>query len=184
AVVAEEVSKLADRSASSTKEIGALIKESVKNVTEGVKIAMGSQFAMEQIRAASQRVNEMIAELAGAVGDQVAAVKELSASLASVSELSWNISAATEEQTSTARQVSKAMEDVNELAQSAAASAEQMSAATVELTTMAQELHKVVGTFRIAEETRAAAQASVESDGAVTAAIPALPRARQPEAGG
>ena len=167
AVVAEEVSKLADRSASSTKEIGALIKESVKNVTEGVKIAMGSQFAMEQIRAASQRVNEMIAELAGAVGQQVTAVKELSASLASVSEMSHNISAATEEQTSTARQVSKAMEDVNELAQSAAASAEQMSAATVELTTMAQELHKVVGTFRIVEEEQAAA--------AVTAAIPILP---------
>jgi len=175
AVVAEEVSKLADRSASSTKEIGALIKESVKNVTEGVKIAMGSQFAMEQIRAASQRVNEMIAELAGAVGQQVTAVKELSASLASVSEMSHNISAATEEQTSTARQVSKAMEDVNELAQSAAASAEEMSAATVELTTMAQELHKVVGTFKIAEETQAAAQTPVESDGAVTAAIPVLP---------
>src|SRR5208283_336013 len=82
AVVAEEVSKLADRSSSSTKEIGNLIRESVKDVSKGVEIAMGSQFAMEQIRAASQRVNEMIAELAGAVGDQVTAVKELAASLA------------------------------------------------------------------------------------------------------
>ena len=49
AVVADEVSKLADRSSASTKEIGNLIKESVKNVTEGVKTAMGSQAAMEQI---------------------------------------------------------------------------------------------------------------------------------------
>ena len=175
AVVAEEVSKLADRSASSTKEIGALIKESVKNVTEGVKIAMGSQFAMEQIRAASQRVNEMIAELAGAVGQQVTAAKELSASLASVSEMSHSISAATEEQTSTARQVSKAMEDVNELAQSAAASAEEMSAATLELTTMAQELHKVVGTFKIAEEKQAAVQVPPVSGAVAAPAIPLLP---------
>ena len=175
AVVAEEVSKLADRSASSTKEIGALIKESVKNVTEGVKIAMGSQFAMEQIRAASQRVNEMIAELAGAVGQQVTAVKELSISLASVSEMSQNISAATEEQTSTARQVSKAMEDVNELAQSAAASAEEMSAATVELTTMAQDLHKVVGAFKIVEEEQMRVQVPVGSDEVAAPALPVLP---------
>ena len=175
AVVAEEVSKLADRSASSTKEIGALIKESVKNVTEGVKIAMGSQFAMEQIRAASQRVNEMIAELAGAVAQQVTAVKELSTSLASVSEMSHNISAATAEQTETARQVSRAMEDVNELAQSAAASAEEMSAATAELTTMAQELHKVVGTFKIVEDKQAAAQEPVESEGVAVPALPVMP---------
>ncbi len=175
AVVAEEVSKLADRSASSTKEIGALIKESVKNVTEGVKIAMGSQFAMEQIRAASQRVNEMIAELARAVAEQVAAAKELSTSLTSVSEMSHSISAATAEQTETARQVSRAIEDVNDLAQSAAASAEEMSAATVELTTMAQELHKVVGTFKIVEETQEPGQVSAEPDAVPAPALPMLP---------
>jgi methyl-accepting chemotaxis protein len=50
AVVADEVSKLAERSASSTREIESLIKESVKNVQEGVKTARGSQLAMEQIR--------------------------------------------------------------------------------------------------------------------------------------
>jgi methyl-accepting chemotaxis protein len=49
--VADEVSKLADRSSSSTKEIEALIKESVKNVTHGVNMARGSQEVMEKIRA-------------------------------------------------------------------------------------------------------------------------------------
>ena len=63
AVVADEVCKLADRSASSTKEIEALIRESVKNVTEGVRTARGSQGAMEQIRDASQKVKDMIASL-------------------------------------------------------------------------------------------------------------------------
>ena len=63
AVVADEVSKLADRSSSSTKEIESLIRESVRNVTKGVETAKGSQVAMEQIRAASQKVQEMIAGL-------------------------------------------------------------------------------------------------------------------------
>jgi methyl-accepting chemotaxis protein len=62
-VVADEVSKLADRSSSTTKEIESLIKESVRNVTRGVETAKGSQLAMEQIRGASQMVQEMTAGL-------------------------------------------------------------------------------------------------------------------------
>ena len=73
AVVADEVSKLAERSASSTKEIEDLIKESVKNVTQGVKTAMGSQTAMEQIRDASRKVKEMIGALSESMEQQVAA---------------------------------------------------------------------------------------------------------------
>jgi methyl-accepting chemotaxis protein len=155
AVVADEVSKLADRSSSSTKEIENLIKESVKNVTRGVATAKGSQLAMEQIRAASQQVKEMIAGLSESVTQQVEAVKELSKALANVSEMSQSISAATEEQTTNAKQVSKAVENVNEVTQSAASSAEEMSSATEQLASMAQELQKMTSQFKItAEESR------------------------------
>jgi methyl-accepting chemotaxis protein len=149
AVVADEVSKLAERSAASTKEISALVRESVKNVTEGVKTARGSQEAMEQIRGASQKVQEMIEALSNSMGEQVAAIQELATALASVNEMSLSISAATSEQTANARQVSKAVENVNELTQNAASSAEEMSAATAQLSMMAQELQKVVGQFKI-----------------------------------
>ncbi|MFI5368987.1 MAG: methyl-accepting chemotaxis protein, partial [Spirochaetia bacterium] len=142
AVVADEVSKLADRSSASTKEIEALIKESVGNVTRGVETAKGSQFAMEQIRAASQKVKEMIAGLSESMDQQVQAVKEFSTALSNVSQMSQSISAATEEQTTNARQVSKAVENVNDLTQSAAAAAEEMSSATEQLSTMAQELQR------------------------------------------
>jgi methyl-accepting chemotaxis protein len=150
AVVASEVSKLADRSASSTKEIEALIRESARNVTEGVRTAMGSQGAMEQIRDASQKVKDMIASLSNAMSQQVNAVKDLSRSLENVAEMSQSISAATEEQTTNARQVSKSVESVNEVTQAAASSAEQMSAATGQLSAMAQELQRLVAQFKIA----------------------------------
>jgi methyl-accepting chemotaxis protein len=149
AVVADEVSKLADRSASSTKEIETLIRESVKNVTKGVEIAKGSQAAMEQIRAASQTVKDMIAGLSESMTLQVQAVKELSKALGNVSEMSQSISAATEEQTTNAKQVSKAVEAVNEVTQSAASAAEEMSSATEQLASMAQELQQLMAQFRI-----------------------------------
>jgi methyl-accepting chemotaxis protein len=149
AVVADEVSKLADRSSTSTKEIDGLIKESVRNVTRGVETAKGSQAAMEQIRAASQKVKEMIAGLSESLAQQVASVKELTSALGSVSEMSQSISAATEEQTTNARQVSKAVENVNDVTQSAASAAEEMSASTEQLSIMAQDLQKMTGQFKI-----------------------------------
>jgi len=149
AVVADEVSKLADRSSTSTKEIEGLIKESVRNVERGVETAKGSQQAMEQIRAASQRVQEMISGLAEAMQQQVGAVQELTKALSSISEMSQSISAATEEQSTNAKQVTKAVENVNEVTQGAASAAEEMSAATEELASMAQNLQKMTSQFKI-----------------------------------
>ena len=153
AVVADEVSKLADRSSTSTKEIEGLIKESVKNVTKGVETARGSQKAMEQIRAASQKVKEMIAGLSDSMVQQVSAVKELTKALESVSEMSQSISAATEEQTTNAKQVSVAVENVNDVTQSAASAAEEMSASTEQLATMAQQLQGLMAQFQIGNAT-------------------------------
>ena len=149
--VAEEVSKLADRSSSSTKEIEILIRESAKDVSKGVEKAKRSQLAMEQIRAASQKVKEMIVGLSESINLQMSAAKEMAGSLSTVNEMSQNITAATAEQTSNARQVSTAVENVNELTQSAASAAEEMSRATEMLAGMAQELQKLTEQFKIEE---------------------------------
>jgi methyl-accepting chemotaxis protein len=173
AVVAEEVSKLAERSSSSTKEIESLIRESTKDVSRGVEKARRSQLAMEQIRAASQKVKDMILGLSESITLQVNAAKEMAGSLQSVSEMSQNITAATSEQTSNARQVSRAVENVNEVTQSAASAAEGMSRATELLASMAQELQKLTAQFKIQEiETRTDETALPGK----TAEKPALPR--------
>jgi methyl-accepting chemotaxis protein len=193
AVVAQEVSKLADRSSASTKEIEGLIRESVKNVAQGVAMANGSQGAMEQIREASQKVQQMVGELSGSMSRQISAIRELEKALERVSGMSQGISAATEEQTANAKQVSQAVEHVNDLAQAAASSAEQMSQATEALSGMAQELQGLVGQFRIkgheekaapasAEETVGqTAAAGVEVAAARAAAAPALPAQSPPQ---
>ena len=170
AVVAQEVSKLADRSSASTKEIEGLIRESVKNVTQGVEIANGSAGAMEQIRESSQKVQQMIGELSGSMSRQIGAIRELAKALEKVSQMSQGISAATEEQTANARQVSRAVEHVNELTQAAASSAEEMSGATEELSHMSQELQRLVGQFKIASEAAGAAHAVALVPGKTAAA--------------
>ena len=149
AEVAEEVSKLAERSSSSTKQIEALIKESAKNVAAGVKTAKGSQLAMETIRAASQQVSQTITGLADSTRQQVQGIGDLARTLQTVTEMSQVISAATEEQSNGARQVSKAVESVNMVTQGAAAAAEQMSASTDQLASMAQKLRQMSGRFTL-----------------------------------
>jgi len=152
AVVADEVGKLAERSSSSTKEIGGLIEQSVKNVSEGVRTAEGSRKAMEEIREGAQKAEEMTTSVVDSMRQQVAAISLLATALANINEMSASISAAAAEQSTNAKQVSKAMEDVNELTQSAASAAEQMSAATEHLSGMAQELQRMMAQFRIGEE--------------------------------
>jgi methyl-accepting chemotaxis protein len=183
AVVAEEVSKLADRSSSSTKEISNLIRESVKDVAKGVEKAKGSQLAMEQIRAASQQVQEMIVSLSKSMSTQIGAAQEMAGSLTSVKEMSQSITAATDEQTTNARQVSRAVENVNELTQSAASAAEEMSRATEMLAGMAQELQKLTEQFKIEDSGTEPEVTSIPAEDVQKPALPppsALPRPNPP----
>ena len=83
-VAADEVSKLTDRSAASTKEIEALIRESLKNITREVQTVKGSQLAIDQIGAASKEGKEMMARLSLNMSQQVNLAKELSQTLASI----------------------------------------------------------------------------------------------------
>jgi methyl-accepting chemotaxis protein len=174
AVVASEVSKLAERSSSSTREIDSLIKESIKNVTRGVETAQSSEKAMQQIREASQKVNEMIGHVSQSMGTQVGAIKELARALSSIAEMSQSISASTEEQTTNTRQMARAIEGINEITQSSAAGAEQMSASTERLQGMAQELHRVVVQFKIRDDEASMRDQVALAPGAAAEELPSL----------
>ena len=144
AVVADEVGKLAERSSSSTKEIGKLIQESGKSVAAGVQIAQAALAAMESIIGGARRTNQMVEELAADIGQQLGAIGELGKAGDSISEMSQSISAAAEQQTTNARQVARAIENVNELTQQAACAAEEMRGATEELAELASGLRQTV----------------------------------------
>ncbi len=149
AVVADEVGKLAERAASSAKEIEGLIRESNRSVSAGMDIAGTSLGSMEEIIAGAKRTHAMVEALSSDIERQVRAIGEMGNATDSIAEMSQSISTAAGEQTTNARQVAKAIEQVNELTQQAASAAEQMSSATEELSGLAQGLQRLVGRFKL-----------------------------------
>ena len=70
AVVAEEVRNLARRSAEAAKTTAAMIEGSVQNARNGVTIADEVGRALTEITSASDKVNELVAEIAAASSEQ------------------------------------------------------------------------------------------------------------------
>lgn len=109
AVVAEAVRALAQRSATSAKDISTLIKESVSQIEEGSDTADKSGAVLTNI---------------------VSAIKK-------VADLNNEIAAASAEQTTGIQQIGKAMNQLDQAAQSNAASAEEIAATSGEINNLA-----------------------------------------------
>ena len=109
AVVAEAVRTLAQRSASSAKDITSLIKESVSQIDKGSDVADRSGTVLTNI---------------------VTSIKK-------VSDLNNEIAAASSEQTTGIQQISKAMNQLDQSSQANAASAEEIAATSGEINNLA-----------------------------------------------
>ncbi|MEM8729333.1 MAG: PAS domain-containing methyl-accepting chemotaxis protein, partial [Pseudomonadota bacterium] len=111
-VVADEVRKLAERSSQATKEIGKLINETVKRVSQGSEVSRE----------------------AGAAFDRI--LKGISDTTASISQ----ISVAANEQQTAARDVAEAVQSIVEASEEAVIASDAIAAATNDLTAGAQSL--------------------------------------------
>jgi methyl-accepting chemotaxis protein len=188
AVVADEVRKLAERASTATKEIGGLVKDIQRTVSDAVKamndgsneVERGVQqanqagAALEQILSAAKEVNGQVAQIASAAEQMSGLSNELVAATDAVSAVVEENTAATEEMSANSTEVTQAIENIASVSEenSAAveevsASAEEMSAQVEEVTAsaqslaeMAQTLQQVVAQFKLAEEqqSKAAAQ--------------------------
>jgi len=90
-VVAEEVQRLAERSAEATKHIGAIVKSiqrdtqdaveamerSTRGVVEGTRTADQADQALREIQQVSNRLAELIASISGATGQQAASAAQV-----------------------------------------------------------------------------------------------------------
>ena len=130
AVVASEVRSLAQRSAAAAKEIRQLISDSVGRIDAGSKQVAEAGKTMGEIVESVRRVNSLIAE----------------------------ISAASQEQSQSLTQVSDTVQQLERVTQQNAAMVEQATAASASLEEQAASLTRAVGSFKLADEARAAAK--------------------------
>ncbi|AMV23936.1 Methyl-accepting chemotaxis protein II [Gemmata sp. SH-PL17] len=123
AVVASEVRNLAQRSATSAKEIKSLIEDSVKKVDAGTELVNQSGSTLGEIVTSVKRVTDIITEIAAAGKEQSVGIE----------------------------QVNKAVSQMDSVTQRNASQTEEMSATAQTLTDQAAQLRDLVARFTLSE---------------------------------
>jgi len=177
AVVADEVRKLAERSSTATKEIGALIKgiqttvteavhamgESTLEVEKGVSIASESRKSLdiifdaavggkkggEEIVRAAHQMSSLAGELVTAMDTVSAVVEENTASTEQMATHSAEVTQAVESIASVSEENSAAVEEVSAGAEEMSAQVEEVTASAQSLSDMAHLLQQLVSQFKL-----------------------------------
>jgi methyl-accepting chemotaxis protein len=177
AVVADEVRKLAEKSAAATKEIASLIKaiqmtvaEAVKAMEEGslevetgvesankagaalsdiLKAAEAVKVQALQAGEAAERMNASAGELVSAVDSVSAVVEENTAATEEMAAHSTQVTASIESIASVSQENSASIEEVSASVEQMSAQVEEVTASAHSLDEMAQSLRKLVNQFRL-----------------------------------
>lgn len=112
AVVAEEVRKLAEHSASSAQEIAALVDQAVREATHAVGTAEDVRKDMEAILSSSGEIDSMLCRVAAAMEQQSTSTQEISSNVESMKRVAENNASASEEITATVIEVSRLADSV------------------------------------------------------------------------
>ena len=134
AVVADEVRKLAEKTMTSTQEVGVSVTAIQKSARANIR----------EVNEAARAVTEA-AELANTSGQALQEIVDLAAANSAVVT---SIATAAEEQSATSEEINRAIDEINRIVADTADGMVQSAAAVQELSKMAQELNSVMAKLR------------------------------------
>jgi methyl-accepting chemotaxis protein len=161
AVVADEVRKLAEKSAAATKEIASLIKGIQQTVTDavvamqegsvevekGVVQANQAGQALQDILKAAEEVSRQVAGIATAARQIDVMSNDLVASADSVSAVVEENSAATEEMSASSHELTTSIENIASVSEENSAAVEEVSASAEEMSTQVEQVSSYAKTL-------------------------------------
>jgi methyl-accepting chemotaxis protein len=135
AIVAEEVQRLAERSAEATQQISALVN-AIQNDAKGTVAAM------------EKSIREVVegAQLSDGAGDKLAEIQRVSRELA---ELIAGVTQATKQQENSAVQLTRRMDDIFQITHLTGEETRETSASMQRLADLADTLHRAVSGFKV-----------------------------------
>jgi PAS domain S-box-containing protein len=137
-VVADEIRKLAERSARATKDVGGLIK-SIQNETSEALTAM--EVGMKEVRGGSQLASQASR-----------ALQDISLAVRQSSELIEEISAASEEQARVTSNVAGAMQTISSITLETSAGAHETAQTIEGMVGLADRLNKAISQFKVKDD--------------------------------
>ncbi len=141
AVVADEVRKLAERTTKATKEIALMIKQIQKDTSGAVESMNRGTVEVEKGRTLAEQSSTSL--------------KEIITGSDRVVDVVTQVAAASEEQSSASEQISKNIEAISSVTQESAAGTQQIARAAEDLNRLTSNLQELLGQFTISRGTNA-----------------------------
>ncbi|HTF99624.1 MAG TPA: methyl-accepting chemotaxis protein [Nitrospirota bacterium] len=159
AVVASEIRGLANRTASSTKQIAGLIgsvqeetraavdamQDEVALVGEGVRLAGETREALEKMRERANLSRDMSRSINKAASEQARGIRQVSAAVDKINEMTHQIARAAAEQRSGSSQITRAAERMRELTRLVTGSTEEQARGSKDITQAVENMNAKIG---------------------------------------
>ena len=148
AVVAEEISKLADQTASSSGEIQKHILDSNNKINQGSEHVEKTADSLRKIITNVKETASLMEKIAQLSNDLNSLGARTTTDVKQVSSMADEISIMMEEQSISSNEIIRAINQINDVTQSVASGSEELAAAAEELSSQSEVLKEIVEKFR------------------------------------